>query len=198
MAYDKNLIAGKLRRWETYLNNYTLPQWEEIPNFGLYMEQVIVLLKKYLDYLPPEIKDEQFITAATINNYVRKKIMPEPIKKKYYRTHIACLIMIYSLKQSLSITMLQGVIPVSGTESEVEAAYSAYVNRHRLTAHYFVSQIRLLSAKLLDHETDSSLAAEDTLDLIITASVISGFSRLLSEKLILLDGQTLESIAKSE
>ena len=75
MAYDNALVAGKLRRWEKYLDDFRLPRWEEIPNLGLYMEQVTVLLREYLDYLPPELKDEQFITAATINNYVRIKVM---------------------------------------------------------------------------------------------------------------------------
>lgn len=100
MEYCKELIAGKLRRWERYLAEYRLPAWDEIPEMGLYMEQVIQYLKKHLDYLPPELKEEQFITAATINNYVRKKVMPEPVKKKYYRLHLAYLIMICTLKHS--------------------------------------------------------------------------------------------------
>ena len=78
MEYNNDLVAGKLRRWERYLENYHLPKWEEIPNLGLYMEQVIALLKQYLDYLPPELKEEQFITSATINNYVRTRVMPKP------------------------------------------------------------------------------------------------------------------------
>ena len=82
VSYDNALIASKLRRWEKYLKEYSLPLWEDIPNFGLYMEQVLVLLKEYLDYLPPELKDEQLITAAAINNYVRNKYMPEPKKKR--------------------------------------------------------------------------------------------------------------------
>ena len=81
MNYDKNLVAGKLRRWDRYLDRFHLPAWSEIPDIGLYMEQVVVLLKQYLDYLPPELKEEQLITSATINNYVRTKIMPEPKKK---------------------------------------------------------------------------------------------------------------------
>ena len=97
MNFDKDLVAGKLRRWEKYLEDYKLPCWNDIPNIGLYMEQVIILLKEYLDYLPPELKDEQIITAATINNYVRTKIMPEPVKKKYYRIHIAYLVMICTM-----------------------------------------------------------------------------------------------------
>ena len=71
MIYTNSLVAAKLRRWEKYLNNYRLPDWDSIPDFGLYMEQVIDLLTQYLDYLPPELKAEQFITGSTINNYVR-------------------------------------------------------------------------------------------------------------------------------
>ena len=87
--FDQELIAAKLRRWDEYLDKYRLPAWEDIPDIGLYMEQVVQVLKTYLDYLPPELKEEQFITASTINNYVRTRIMPKPVKKKYYRTHIA-------------------------------------------------------------------------------------------------------------
>ena len=54
MTLDKALVAAKLRRWEKYLNNYRLPMWEDIPDIGLYMEQIVTLLKGYLDYLPPK------------------------------------------------------------------------------------------------------------------------------------------------
>ena len=191
MTYDKDLIAGKLRRWEGYMDDYRLPAWDEIPDFGLYMEQVIALLKKYLDYLPPELKEEQFITATTINNYVRKKIMPEPVKKKYYRQHIAYLIMICTLKQSLSIPRLQSVIPADCSIEKLEKTYTAYAKRHRLAVQYFVRQVRSAAAGILDHEPDSELSTDSTEDLITAAAVISGFSRLLAEKLLLLNGRTL-------
>ena len=128
MAYDNALVAGKLRRWEKYLDDFRLPRWEEIPNLGLYMEQVTVLLREYLDYLPPELKDEQFITAATINNYVRIKVMPEPVKRRYYRVHIAYLIIILTLKQSLSIALIQKVIPMGLSEEDVEVLWDAIIN----------------------------------------------------------------------
>ena len=191
MAFDKALIAGKLRRWEKYLEEYRLPPWEEIPDFGLYMEQVISLLKEYLDYFPPELKEEQFITAATINNYVRKRIMPEPVKKKYFRVHIAYLIMICSLKQCLSIPTLQKLIPMDLSEDELREVYTAYTRRHQLSATYFLQHVRNVAGGILDHEPESELTTEDTRDLITSSAVISGFARLLAEKLLLLDGLTL-------
>lgn len=193
MQYDKNLIAGKLRRWEKYLLSYKLPEWDVIPNIGLYMEQVIILLKEYLDYLPPELKEEQFITAATINNYVRKKIIPEPKNKKYYRTQIAFLIIICTLKHSLSIPTLQTMIPVNMPEEELKAFYISYSKRHRMASEFFVSQVKVVAAGILDHNIESDMSTDNTEELITTSAVICGFARLLSEKLLLLDGKSVEN-----
>ena len=193
MAYDKALVAGKLRRWETYLQNYRLPDWDEIPNFGLYMEQVTALLQEYLDYLPPELKEEQFITAATINNYVRIKVMPEPVKRRYYRVHIAYLIIILTLKHSLSIALIQKLIPMDLPEEKVKDIYSAYVARHRAVAHYFTEQTRKIAGPILDHKDSPENAITTTEDLIFTNAVLSGFTRLLAEKLMLLEGKDLSN-----
>ena len=193
MAYDKALVAGKLRRWETYLENFRLPDWEEIPDFGLYMEQVTALLKDYLDYLPPELKEEQFITAATINNYVRIKVMPEPVKRRYYRSHIAYLIIILTLKHSLSIALIQKLIPMGLAEEELKDLYTMYVGRHRKTAHYFIDQIRTVAGPILDHDDVAEDSIANTEDLIFCNAVAAGFTRLLAEKLLLLEGKDLES-----
>ena len=174
MAYDKALIAGKLRRWEKYLNSYRLPDWEEIPDFGLYMDQLVTLLKSYLDYMPPELKEEQVITPAAINNYVRKKIMPEPVKKKYYRVHIVYLIMVCSLKQSLSIPTLQTIIHMGLEEEDLRRVYSAYVKRHRIACSYFVKQVRLAAAGILDHESQSEISTDDSADLVSYVALIGG------------------------
>ncbi len=198
MTYEKSLIAAKLRRWEKYLLNYRLPAWEEIHDIGLYMDQVITLLRQYLDYLPPELKEEQVITPAAINNYVRKKIMPEPVKKKYYRTHIAYLIMICTLKQCMSISTLQTMIPMGLSEAELERTYNAFSARHRASALFFIEQVRMVAAGILDHEDRADISTDETGDLITTAAVVSGFSRLLAEKLLLLDGKTAEDIRRQE
>ena len=191
MAYDSDLIAAKLRRWEKYLERFRLPQWEQIPDFGLYMDQVLQLLDGYLCYLPPELEQPQPITAAAINNYVRTKVLPEPRKKKYYRVHIAELIMICTLKQTLQLSMLQTLLPASLPEEDVARVYTAYVARHRLCAQYFIDQVKLTAAAMLDHDVVTELAVQDTPELIASAAILSGFSRLFAEKLLLLDGKTL-------
>lgn len=191
MTYDKELVAGKLRRWEKYLENYKLPSWKEIPDIGLYMEQVIILLKSYLDYLPPELKDEQIITAATINNYVRTKIMPEPVKKKYYREHIAYLVMICTLKQTLPIAMIAKVIPVGISSDEIRNIYDSYAERHAVSVNYFLDQVRLLSGPILGHKDNIPESVNDTADLVTSSTIFAGLAKLLAEKLLLLEGKDI-------
>lgn len=193
MTYDNMLVAGKLRRWEKYLDKYRLPTWEEIPDLGLYMEQVIALLKQYLDYLPPELKEEQFITAATVNNYVRTKIMPEPRKKRYYRIHIAYLVLICTLKQSLSIAMIQKILPTNIPEDEVQSLYGSYVERHRMSAQLFMESVRAAAGPILQHEDKAPFATDSVEDLITSYAIIGGLSRLFAEKLILLEGKDLSN-----
>lgn len=192
--YDNDLIAAKLRRWETYLERYRLPAWEELPDIGLYMEQVVVVLKHYLDYLPPELKEEQFITAATINNYVRNKQMPQPIKKRYYRVHLAYLMMICSLKQGLSLSLIQKLVPADLSEEELKSIYTTYVERHHIAAQYFIQQVRLSAADFLHHEERNELASDRPEDMIAASAVVGGFARLLAEKLLLLEGQHADAI----
>ena len=174
MEFDNDLVVGKLRRWEKYLAAYRLPAWEQIPDLGLYMEQVVLLLRQYLDYLPPELKQPEPITAAAINNYVRTRLLPEPRKKRYYRVQ----------------TLLPGDLP----EDEVRRTYDAYVRRHQLCAQYFIDQVRLTAAAMFDREVTMELAVRDTPEMITSAAILSGFARLFAwrtQKLLLLEGKTL-------
>ena len=199
MEYDDAFVEMKLRRWEKFINEYRLPAWEDIPDLGLYMEQVLALLTEYLDYLPPELKDEQFITAATINNYVRNRYMPKPFKKKYYRIHIAYLVMICTLKQSLTISTLTEMIPNGIPEEEVREIYTAYRERHRIAAEYFVETVREIAAPILRHEERRMAASvDDTSGLISTYAILSGLSGLLAEKLLLLNKKPPEETQEIE
>ena len=55
MQYDKELIAHKLDRWDRFITDYHLPEWDSIPDLGLYMDQVVVLLVIAAIITPPDI-----------------------------------------------------------------------------------------------------------------------------------------------
>ena len=78
--------------------DYRLPRYAELPNVGLYLEQVA----KYINgFLEPIGCSE--ITTSMISNYVKKGIIPSPEKKQYYSDHIAHLIFIAVSKNVLSL-----------------------------------------------------------------------------------------------
>ncbi|MBE6754737.1 MAG: DUF1836 domain-containing protein [Ruminococcaceae bacterium] len=188
MGYSSHNAADKLRRWEKYLREYQLPDWEDIPNIGLYMEQVLSLLTEYLDYLPPELKGEQFITAATVNNYVRNRFMPRPRNKRYYRTHIAYLIIICTLKQRLNIATIHRMIPIDIPEEQVKEIYTAYVAQHSAAAKYFIEQVRVIAAPILGYDdVNPEISTDSASGLISISAIMSCLSGLLAEKLLYLD-----------
>lgn len=188
-AYDCALIAEKLNRWGDALKAFTLPEWNELPDFGLYMDQVVALLSKYLDYLPVEEGSDKAITVSTVNNYVRLKVMPAPVKKKYNRVHLAYLMMICTLKQNLSIANVQRMIPMGLTEQEVRERYNAYALRHKAASLQFIDQVRQSAQPVLNRTAGTS----DVDDLISTFAVQAGLSRLMVEKLLHLQGCRTES-----
>lgn len=192
MSYDKELIAHKLHRWDRYITDYHLPEWESIPDFGLYMDQVIGLLEEYLSFIPNDNKNK-FVTASTINNYVRLKIMPAPIKRKYYRIHIAYLIFILVLKQSLSINDVQKLVPLDISDEQIRAIYNNYSEKFRHLALFFNQQVQSAANDILSSSPDSDNAVER---LLLESTLISGFSKILAEKLLCLcDVDTAEVLA---
>lgn len=86
-----------------------LPRWEELPDFELYLDQVLSLLDKYLSpFIPCE--EPHIVTASMINNYVKLQILPAPVKKKYQRSHLAQLIAIGMLKQTLPLPVVRKLL----------------------------------------------------------------------------------------
>lgn len=195
MPYDKELIAHKLIRWEHYLNNYKLPAWKELPDIGLYMDQVIALLGQYLDFIPIEDSKDKPVTPTTINNYVRLKVMPAPEKRKYYRVHIAFLIMIFTLKQGISINGLQQLLPSTADEEGVRIFYTSYIARLQEVGNFYTAQTRAAVQDILDPETSDEGAIENV---IIQSILQSGFSRILAEKLLHLQDADPQQVLELE
>lgn len=195
MSYDKDLIAHKLLRWEQYLNHYKLPSWKELPDIGLYMDQVIALLGQYLDFIPVEDQRDKPVTPTTINNYVRLKVMPAPEKRKYYRVHIAYLIMIFTLKQGTSIHGIQQILPKTEDEEAVQRFYTNYIQHLQDIACFYTTQTRAAAHGILE----TPEADEEAVEYFIIQSILmSGFSRILGDKLLRLRDADTEAVLALE
>ena len=179
---DETTTARRLAEWEASLQKFHLPDWDSLPQLGLYMDQVILLLTQYLGPLSRNEEDKP-ITASIINNYVRLKVMPPPVKKKYSRVHLASLIIICVLKQSLSISDIQRMFPQDHSEEAICLLYGDFVRQYRKVSGAFARQV----------QTTEGLCAAGGKELILTAAVISSLAKDMTEFLLRSEEQeTLE------
>ena len=108
------------------LNTRKIPLWNELPELDLYMDQIIVLMEKYLGSTPKD----KLITPSMINNYVKLGIIPSPTKKKYSKIHIAYLIIICSLKQVMPIPNIKILIDEKLKNSSIEELLNELSNKY--------------------------------------------------------------------
>ncbi len=108
-----------------------LPAWDMIPDFGLYMDQLLTYTEKQL----PTISGFLGLTAAMVNNYVKAGLMERPKGKKYSRTSIAQLLMICLLKQTISQESIRHLL-LSAPDSSPEEMYTGF----RQTADRIISR----------------------------------------------------------
>lgn len=107
------------------VRGFHLPRYEEIPNVGLYLEQVT----KYISecYAP---LGNVTITGSMISNYVKRGLVKNPVKKQYDREQIAYLIFIAAAKNALSLDNIQILLDMQKQSFDAKAAY-----------HYFCAEL---------------------------------------------------------
>lgn len=92
--------------------------YDRLPDIDLYMDQVI----EYLSRQSISQRENDKISSAMINNYIKDGLLPRATDKKYSREHLAYLIMIARLKQTLSVKDT-GVLLRTETEGKDVAEY---------------------------------------------------------------------------
>lgn len=81
----------------------TYVQPGEVPNIGLYMDQVTTFMDEHLES-SKRYTDDKLLTKTMINNYTKNDLLPSPDKKKYSKDHMYMLLFVYYLKNILSIS----------------------------------------------------------------------------------------------
>ena len=129
------------------IEKHKLPYWHELPEIDLYMDQVIVLMEKYLSWCIEPDQNTKIITPSMINNYVKLGIMPAPIKKKYSRVHIAYLIIICNLKSVIPISEIKTLIERRIASSSIEELLNYFSDLFTSTANTVRPALQVVKAK---------------------------------------------------
>lgn len=98
--------------------------WEMLPDFPLYMDQVL----SYMERQTIRLDESDALTASMVNNYTKNALVPRAEGKKYNREHLAYLTFICILKQVMSVRDMDLLIrtELSGSRS-VENGYQAFL-----------------------------------------------------------------------
>ena len=105
------------------IENFKKISWESIPDYGLYSMQLLDYLEEHLlSFFPGTLS----LSQSMINNYVKKEILPKPVNKKYYREHIAMLIVIVVLKEVIPLEGIKEGIELQLDIMGIERAYNEF------------------------------------------------------------------------
>lgn len=182
MQYDKSLVADKLLRWEHFLATYRLPEWQDLPQIDLYLDQVIAMVNQFLGFFVYDPAEEKLLTPSMVNNYVKNRLIPPPVRKKYGRKHIALLLMICTFKQSVSMAAMSNILP-SDDEALIREEYARFTASFQRISRYVVQQAKASAEPIFDTAEDTGTEVSD---LVVGSSIAASFARLLAGKLVAL------------
>lgn len=182
MKISNEQLEKGIERISDLAERRKLPSWAELPNIELYMDQAVTLVNRYLGFYAASEEDSPIITSSMINNYVKLKVIPTPVKKRYNKIHLACLIMIGTLKQSLSIPTIEVMLPNDCDEQSAEQVYEKFVESwdNSLT----------MASEMVEEQLKSFAECrkyQDIFDLASDMAVSSNIFKVFTEKLIGID-----------
>ena len=108
---------------KTLIKDFSLPRYNDIPNVGLYLEQVVKYISEYLCPL-----GSFSLTGSMVSNYVKKGLVENHVKKQYDRKQIASLIFIAVAKNVLSMDDILLLFKMQEKTYEPKRAYDYFCN----------------------------------------------------------------------
>ena len=180
MYIEKENLLSAYSKIGPALAEFSLPSWEELPDLELYMDQVISLIKKYLNLFYDATGAEKFITPSMINNYVKLGIIPAPVKKKYSKKHLAYLLVICSLKQTLDMSTIQKIFPLDNDEEYIMKNYNTFVRNQHKAHGYVIAKVLDVARPILEFEGDNPDRVDD---LTMQVSASANIFKILTETL---------------
>lgn len=113
------------------VRSFHIPRLSEIPDVGLYLEQVTRYVNQSLAGCGVSP-----ITASMVSNYVKQKIIPSPEKKAYSAEAIAYLIFVTCVKSVLAMEDIRKLIRLQQETYDIATAYSYFCEEFETLLQY--------------------------------------------------------------
>jgi len=108
------------KKLQAFLDTLKLPNYDALPDIELYKDQVL----SYLARVPISHRNDDEITSAMINNYIKAELLPRSNGKKYFKEHLAYLTIISKLKQVLSVGDTKKLLTLGSATRDISTDYN--------------------------------------------------------------------------
>ena len=103
------------------IEQFRMPRYREIPDVGLYLDQTVKYVNRYLAPLGC-----MEITSSMVSNYVKKGYISNPVHKQYDASQIAYLFFISIAKSVLSMENIARLFEMQKRMYTAEIAYDFF------------------------------------------------------------------------
>lgn len=103
------------------IEKFRLPRYREIPDVGLYLDQTVKYINRYLEPLGC-----MEITSSMVSNYVKKGYITNPVRKQYDAEQIAYLFFISIAKSVLTMENIARLFDMQKRTYTAEVAYDFF------------------------------------------------------------------------
>ncbi|MBE6588010.1 MAG: DUF1836 domain-containing protein [Ruminococcaceae bacterium] len=103
------------------VGDFRFPRYSELPNVGLYLEQIT----KYTNGILAPLGVAE-LTPSMISNYVKKGLVDSPVKKLYYAEHLAYILFVGVVKSVMAIDDISYLYSLQKTIYPCDVAYDYF------------------------------------------------------------------------
>lgn len=115
---------SKVEKLRELADQLKFPDYNGFPDIELYMDQVL----DFLSRSKTSLRDDDRLSSAMVNNYIKADVLPRARGKKYSREHLVYLSIILRLKQVLSVKDTGYLIKADKQKRTDEEFYESFRN----------------------------------------------------------------------
>ena len=146
---------------------------KDIPDLDLYMDQIMTLFETHLANNKKN-EEDKLLTKTMINNYSKAKVITPVKGKKYTKEQILQMLIIYQLKNNLSIQEIKELLtPIYESDTDLSLLYDHFIDIKQVMN----QQLQKLIQQILE---DFSLQIENQEDFFLLVASLSSLSHSLT------------------
>lgn len=146
---------------------------KDIPDLDLYMDQIMTLFETHLANNKKN-EEDKLLTKTMINNYSKAKVITPVKGKKYTKEQIIQMLIIYQLKNNLSIQEIKELLtPIYESDTDLSLLYDHFIDIKQVMNR----QLQKLIQQILE---DFNLQIENQEDFFLLVASLSSLSHSLT------------------